>query len=125
METIWGTTARYALRSMGNPYAGKNKMSHQTQIIGNPFPASKRRVRLLPSRIQPKRVIIPARPSVTKKSKFIEDVTLLSNNLNDKAFLYDSGKIDVIKNESIVTRKFPNKKDASLYLLKAGWQYVR
>lgn len=110
METMWGSTARYLIRPQtGNPFAIRNKMSHQTQIIGNPF--SK-----LFSR--------PVKHSITNKSHFVEDVTLLMNSLNDKAYLYNSGKIDIIKNGDIVVRKFPNKKDASLYLLKAGWQYV-
>ena len=60
-----------------------------------------------------------------KKTIIITERSLYTDKMVFAKMLYDSGKIDVIKNESIVTRKFPNKKDASLYLLKAGWQYVR
>jgi hypothetical protein len=117
METMWGSTARYLIRPQtGNPFAVRDKISHQTKVIGNPFAKSKRGGRPLLSRVPTK--------SITKKSQFIEDVVLLMNNLNDKAYLYNSGKIDIIKSGNIVVRKFPNKKDASLYLLKAGWQYV-
>jgi len=116
MESVlWGTTARYIIKPQtGNPYARRNKLAEQTQVLNNPFAKSKKRGLI-------NRLV----GSPKGKSGFVEDVTLLVNNLNDKAFIYNSGKIDVIKNGTIVVRKFPNKKDASLYLLKAGWQYVR
>jgi hypothetical protein len=112
MESVlWGTTARYVIKpQVGNPLAGRNKRAHQTQALNNPFAKKRGFGRSL---------------SIAKKSMLGEDVVLLVNNLNDKAYLYNSGKIDIIKNGNIVIRKFPNMKDASLYLLKAGWQYVR
>jgi hypothetical protein len=64
------------------------------------------------------------RPKITKKSSFIQDVTVLMTDYNDKAFLYDSGKVDIIKGNNLKTTRFKNKKDAALYLLRAGWKYV-
>lgn len=58
-----------------------------------------------------------------KKSRFIQDVDMLISN-NERAFLYDSGKVDITKATGIKTVRFPNKKSAALYLMKAGWQYV-
>lgn len=107
-SALWGTSARYILKpQLGNPFAGRNKIREKPQDLANPF--GKR-----------KKLFI-----VKNKSALGEEVSLLMNNLNDKAYLYKSGKIDVIKNGNIIVRKFPNMKEASLYLLKSGWQYVR
>ena len=109
MESVlWGSSARYILKpQVGNPFAGRNKLRQKPQDIGNPFGRRKKLV------------------VIKNKSALGEEVSLLMNDLNDKAYLYKSGKIDVIKNGNITVRKFPNMKAASLYLLKSGWQYVR
>ena len=105
---MFGSTARYMVRPViGNPYAGRNKIRQKPQDLANPFIAKAKKM------------------IVGKKSGLVEDVVLLVNNLNDKAFIYKSGRIDILKEGAIVSRKFPNMKDASLYLLKSGWQYVR
>ena len=57
-------------------------------------------------------------------SAFIQDVDILIDDYNDKAFIFDSGRVDIIKNGELIVRKFQNKKDAYLYLLKTGWKYV-
>jgi len=104
---MFGSTARYSIKpSLGNPYAGRNKLKQKPQDLANPFAKKIKKI-------------------VTKDKGLIEEVSLLMNSLNDKAYLYKNGKIDVIKNGKIVVRKFPNMKEASLYLLKSGWQYVR
>lgn len=107
MESVlWGSSARYMIRpQLGNPFAGRNRVKMKPQDLANPFTKKS--------------------PMRLKEKGLIEEVALLVNKLNDKAYLYKSGKIDIVKNGKIVVRKFPNKKDASLYLLKAGWQYVR
>ena len=61
---------------------------------------------------------------ITKKSAYVQDVDMLVAN-NEKAFLYDSGKVDITKDTGVRTVKFPSKKAAALYLMKTGWQYVR
>jgi len=38
--------------------------------------------------------------------------------------MYNSGKVDIIKGGNPKTINFPSKKDAALYLMKAGWKYV-
>jgi len=60
----------------------------------------------------------------SRKSSFIEDVDLLVSGYNDKAFLYNSGKVDLFKDGKIKTIKFSTKQAASLYLMKVGWKYV-
>jgi len=57
-------------------------------------------------------------------SKYIQAVDMMIAN-NEKAFLYDNGNVDIQKPTGIKTIKFPNKKSAALYLMKAGWKYVR
>lgn len=105
---MFGSTARYMVKPVvGNPYAGRNKIRQKPQDLSNPFTAKLKGALL------------------GKKSGLIEDVVLLVNNLNDKAFIYKSGRIDILKEGTVISRKFPNMKDASLYLLKSGWQYVR
>jgi hypothetical protein len=106
MVNILGYSPKYIVPSTGNPFAARNKTSEQSQIIGG----------------SPRR-LIRGRPM--RKSELVEDVDMLVNNLNDRAFIYKSGKVDVLKKTGIKTVKFPNQKDASLYLLKTGWQYVR
>ena len=59
-----------------------------------------------------------------RKSTFIEDVDMLITDYNDKAFIYNSGKVDIIKNGVQKTVVWPNKKAAALYLMKTGWKYV-
>ncbi len=59
-----------------------------------------------------------------KQSGYIEDVDLLITDYNDKAYMYNSGKVDIIKGGNPKTINFPSKKDAALYLMKAGWKYV-
>jgi len=69
-------------------------------------------------------ISVPTRTRIVKKSKFIQDVDVLVDNFNSQAFLYDSGKVDIKKKEGIRTIKFRTKKDAALYLMKAGWKFV-
>ena len=66
----------------------------------------------------------PMSRQITKKSKFVEDVNVLTSGYDDKAFIYDSGKVDIKKNNMLKTIRFKNKKDAVLYLMKAGWKFV-
>jgi len=61
---------------------------------------------------------------VGKISSYTEDVDLLVTDFNDKAFIYNSGKVDIIKDGNPKTIKFGTKKDAALYLMKVGWKYV-
>jgi len=68
--------------------------------------------------------VVPLSKKVSRKSDYAEDVDLLVTEYNDKAFLYNSGKVDIIKNGNIKTVKFKSKKDAALYLMKTGWKYV-
>jgi hypothetical protein len=83
---------------------------------GNTMPRTKR--------IRPQLIGNGLKGKVSKKSAFVEDVDLLVTQYNDKAFLYNSGKVDIIKNGNIKTVKFKSKKDASVYLLRTGWNYV-
>ena len=108
MESVlWGTSARYILKPQtGNPFSGRNKVREKPQDLANPFVRRKGTM-------------------MVKRKPLGEEVSLLINDLNDKAYLYKSGKIDIIKNGETTFRKFPNMKAASLYLLKTGWQYVR
>lgn len=66
----------------------------------------------------------PPQKRIVKKSRFIQDVDILIDNFNDQAFLYESGKVDIKKKDNIRTIKFRSKKDAALYLMKAGWKFV-
>lgn len=66
---------------------------------------------------------VTKRKAISKKSAYIQDVDMLVAN-NEKAFLYDNGKVDITKDTGIRTITFPSKKAAALYLMKAGWQYV-
>jgi len=83
-------------------------------------------------KIYPRSIDIPKAPSkktalkniASRKSEFVEDVDLLVSGYNDKAFLYNSGKVDLLKNGKIKTIKFPSKQAASLYLMKVGWKYI-
>ena len=59
-----------------------------------------------------------------KRSNLVHDVDLLMTDYNDKAFVYKSGQVDIIKKGVTKTVKFPTKKEAALYLMKAGWKYV-
>jgi hypothetical protein len=108
MESVlWGTSARYVIRpSVGNPFAGKDKAARLPKPLSGMFAKTK-------SRYAP------------RNNSLGQEVVLLMNSLNDKAYLYKTGQIDVIKDGNIHVRKFHNMKDASLYLLKTGWQYVR
>ena len=69
------------------------------------------------------KISIPARAHMNKPSSFIQDVDMLVAN-NKKAFVYNSGNVDIVNERGIRTIKFKNKKSAALYLMKAGWQYV-
>jgi hypothetical protein len=62
--------------------------------------------------------------SIKGKSKFIEEVDLLITDYNDKAYIYDNGKVDITKKGMIKTVDFPNKKDAVLYMMRTGWKYA-
>jgi hypothetical protein len=62
---------------------------------------------------------------LANKSEIETEVELLVDKYNDKAFVFDNGRVDILKNGNKIIRKFPNKKDAYLYLLKTGWTYVR
>jgi len=68
---------------------------------------------------------IPTVPmKINTTSSFGEEVDMLMNSYNDKAFIYNSGKVDIVKKGNIRTIKFKSKKMASLYLMKVGWKYV-
>jgi hypothetical protein len=68
--------------------------------------------------------MLPVGRSIARKSSFIQDVDLLITDYNDKAFIYNNGRVDIIKSDKLRTVNFPNKKAAALYLMKTGWKYV-
>lgn len=99
-------------------------------VSGIRFTDTQKKMQLMPVRV-PKRMKLatPQSPigrkgNVSKKSGFIQDVDLLMTDYNDKAFLYNNGKVDIIKGDNLKTVTFPTKKAAALYLMKAGWKYV-
>jgi hypothetical protein len=108
MESVmWGTSARYIIKPQtGNPFAGRNKLREKPQNLGTMFANANKKI------------------MIKKDSGLVEDVSLLVNSLNDQAFLSKSGRIDILKGDTVIHRKFPNMKDASLYLLKSGWTYA-
>ena len=63
-------------------------------------------------------------PIMKKQKSYVEAVDLLITDYNDKAFIYNTGKVDIVKDGNLKTVKFKNKKDAALYLMKTGWKYV-
>ena len=58
------------------------------------------------------------------KSDLEEEVEMLISTIGDKAYIYKDGKVDIIQDGIIKSKKFLTNKDASLYLLKTGWNYV-
>ena len=85
---------------------------------------------IVPMRKPKKRMPIPTmRTNVLSQGKraqksYVEAVDLLITDYNDKAFIYNSGKVDILKNGDLKTVKFKSKKEAALYLMKTGWKYV-
>ena len=68
--------------------------------------------------------IAPKTNLMKETSDFGEEVDMLTNSYNNRAFLYNSGKVDIVKGGHIKTVKFKTKKHASLYMMKVGWKYV-
>jgi len=58
------------------------------------------------------------------KTSLEEEVQMLMANISDKAYIYKNGKVDIIQNGIVRSKKFPTNKDASLYLIQTGWNYV-
>jgi len=59
-----------------------------------------------------------------KKSAYVADIDLVMKRYKDKAFIYNTGYVDIIKDGIINTKKFKTNKDAVNYLMKIGWEYV-
>jgi len=59
-----------------------------------------------------------------KRNNYAEDVDLLINDYNDTAYMYSNGNVDIIKGGNPKSVNWPTKKEAALYLMKAGWKYV-
>ncbi len=56
--------------------------------------------------------------------KLEQEVEMLITQYNDKAYIYKNGKVDIIQEGIIRSKQFPSNKEASMYLLKTGWNYV-
>ena len=87
-------------------------------VVSVPMRKASKRPRLSPS------IPVPNIKMPRKQKSYEEAVDLLITDYNDKAFIYNSGQVDIIKKGSLKTVKFNSKKDAALYLMKTGWKYV-